>query len=627
MNIKDIELRSFRCFKEAKIEGLGPLNFFGGKNGTGKSTILDAIAFALTGTCRGAETGRALDELRTQRDGQHAKVKAGVVLTLADGKQIVRMEDQGPKAAIQKEIDKMLGFDPAVTRACLYAGELLRLPRRDAQALVMDLLPSQIVEIPAEVQASLRKYLHVELKTASLKTIEKLYDDAYKARGEASRLLKELGKLDDPPKAPDFLKADDDPKAVRIKIVDALARLRKERDSAMIAGSDLLHQRQAGEAKLAQARTALEEVTSALGQLRTAAEIGKAATALAAELSNLEETNKAKEEALSRLRKEMSFHEGTVRAAQARLESYKKLGGECPTCSTKLTPTKKRTMEEELVASIEQAKRDGQKVRLELDVQAEPVSTGGILRKLSDLEGEEQSFVRYTGRKQTLEKTIADVTAALAKTEAAPPVDTTKIEERIVTGEARLQDLDRYIAVLGQHQRIAAEASTSATEQKALDALCDVFGPKGLRLELQTGKGIEEFAGAIAGMMGTMGFTFDLGPLLRVQDDPLVNGIPARLLSASEQLRFSMAFAIAVSAWSKLGFVCVDAWDSLDEDSSAAAGALLAGLADVQRFVFVTPRKGMAAYMGAAAANNLGKTGTRFYAVTGGAEGSSVSLP
>jgi len=45
MNIKRIQIRNFKVFKNARVENLGQMNVFVGVNGSGKSTLFDVFDF------------------------------------------------------------------------------------------------------------------------------------------------------------------------------------------------------------------------------------------------------------------------------------------------------------------------------------------------------------------------------------------------------------------------------------------------------------------------------------------------------------------------------------------------------------------------------------------------------
>ena len=146
--IRSLRLANFRLYEALEIAELSPgLNLFAGANWSGKSTILDAIAVGLTGTCRGADSGRGLDELRRRGSKRKWSVEIGW-----GSASLLRTEGDGPRSKAHEAIEHALGMPAEQVRACLYSGELMRLDKRGRQQLVLALARPAAVAIPEDLR-------------------------------------------------------------------------------------------------------------------------------------------------------------------------------------------------------------------------------------------------------------------------------------------------------------------------------------------------------------------------------------------------------------------------------------------------------------------------------------------
>lgn len=115
MKITGISIKNFRSHVDTRLEGFSRVSIISGMNGAGKSTILDAIAYAITGACRGITDGGVGAEGLVSADAPPPKRgKPNFTVELkTDRGDILRAGGQGPKSAMQAGIDKMLGVSGA----------------------------------------------------------------------------------------------------------------------------------------------------------------------------------------------------------------------------------------------------------------------------------------------------------------------------------------------------------------------------------------------------------------------------------------------------------------------------------------------------------------------------------
>lgn len=598
MKIHRLSLRNFRCFREAEIVDLADLNFFGGLNYSGKSSILDAIAFALTGTCRGVDTGRGLGELRTQANGMAVKERMLVTLQWSEGagknSGFGRSENHGPRADLQASIEAEVGLSAAGIRSCLYAGELLRLERKEAQALIFGLIPKVTVDVPQDVQKLLQDLGLPAAERAPLSRIESWYETFYATRRDTARALKMLGELPPKPDAPDWL-GDSDHKQARLNVAERVAQLRKERDALVRSNGAAVAERNAAKDKLERARAALLECDSDLAGALGAEEIQAKARELLKKKQEIDATNAEIRAKLTDAHNRMAEAKAILHQAKLQHETVTKLKDECPTCLSKLKKVERQRVVQDLEKKMEAAGLEHDRAKIELEAISQPADMGAVEREFADLEGKEQRWIRARQRKGEVQELIAKLEEQL--TAPVTLADTAELDKRIATGESRFEALVTYSGLLKRWTEATTQAEKWEKDLTVLDRLVEVFGPDGLRKSVAESDELGRFEAALHGDMAALGFDVDLKPLLTLADDPHVNGRPARLLSESEGILFSLAFACAVAKWSGLGIVCVDRWDALDEVSTGQAQQVLQAHAELQQLIFLTPKGGVGAYV------------------------------
>lgn len=129
--VNSLEMTNLRCFGSARVE-LGQLNFIAGRNGSGKSTVKDALSLALSGTATGCETGQGLAGLRSaERPHDAWEIRALIAGRDGTPREISRTDSEGPRSQRQQLVESITSVRGSVARACIYSGELLRL---DAKA-------------------------------------------------------------------------------------------------------------------------------------------------------------------------------------------------------------------------------------------------------------------------------------------------------------------------------------------------------------------------------------------------------------------------------------------------------------------------------------------------------------
>jgi len=578
MKIDKLQLRNFRSFAAADIDLAPGLNIAGGLNGAGKSTLLDAIAVGLTGTARGSESGRGHEDLR-----RHGDRKKWAVQIKAGAETFTRQEGEGPRAAVQQRIEAVLGVPGSVIRACLYSGELLRLERKDAQRMILDLAKPAAIDLPAEIRelcAGL-KMLPPEA-TVSLADLERLYRDVYAKRTDASRALKAIGAPDAPValaglEGMSLAAMDDQRRVIGTKIAD----LERQRDQAVRAEAEAAAAPRRIADRLAGIDRSLQDWREKLAKVPAHENVKMRALSLSHQIAAAGEGKSGAETAHREAGQRLAVAQAALDRAATEVSVSEAAPESCPTCGSKTTAAARKKSLELARDRMKAAEAEVSAARHQVTeaasiLQATP-DVAGLTRQLVSLEEGEalaaQIAESIAGLESERETAVADLAEIEATTPA--PVDVDALATRIAGGRWRLDLLTGHAAAVRAYEQATAGRETAEAEREKLDRLCELLGPDGIRKDLAGGGGVADFQAAVKAQLEPMGFRVDLAPLLALEDDALVNGLPTRLLSSSEQIRFGLAFQVAVASACGLGLVVVDDFDRLDPGSKAAALAVL----------------------------------------------------
>ncbi len=165
MLIERLTLQNFRAHEDLDLTFRQPRTLIVGTTGMGKSSIIDAIALALTGRCRGVDgKGSGQKDLITLQQNE-----ARIHLELKGAPPIDRVLTQKGAASNPDPagIQALLRTDDRVVTALCYGSTFFDMHRGDSQRLLLDLLNVQI-EVPALDGK--------EPSAVGLAEVERLYD-------------------------------------------------------------------------------------------------------------------------------------------------------------------------------------------------------------------------------------------------------------------------------------------------------------------------------------------------------------------------------------------------------------------------------------------------------------------
>lgn len=560
--IRSIELNHFRVHEAVKLD-LAERNLVIGENGTGKSSLVDAIAWCLTGRCRGVD-GRGKGQLELIQTGA---AETSVTLDLAGIGTITRQfgRDGSSQSSMKTEaILAKLKTSEAMVHAVLYAGSFFSMHHADAKALLMGLLNVRVKaadlpglgvdpdgdgldldELAARYKAAfdLRTGLKRTVAAAKLPAPPTITEDQMAAwGGKDAKALKALAE-----EAGRQFQA-----AAKVQAT-AMAELTAAKKEAAAAEARPVVDRAALDEQLNVHEAQLIEHTAAMNRAKDALLVVE-----------------AKAEPVDQLKLELA----DMKALKERLDKHQPgagcvLAGDIP-CHTMASEfegylAKTGKVIKGLTTKI--TKAEGAADALGKAKAAVKASEHQVAFHQGQIG---QTKIKIENLDDLLAKQDAALAAAnerLAAAEADPdlangPVDTAAAYMHRTNQEA--VDAARYQGAVEQFQKAQADHEQLLKELAEAERVVALLGPKGAPAKaLQAA--LAEFTGLINAALEQFGFQ------LRITVDPFLVEVqsqratwrPFTMLSAGEQLWTGLAFQLALAIVSGLEFCAIDAAEAV----------------------------------------------------------------
>lgn len=584
MKINQLTVSGFRSHVETRLKDLGKFVLVVGPNGSGKSGLLDGLAYAFTGACRGTdEAGRGYEGLATMAE----KAPAGVLNITTDKGVVTRMLGQGPKSKSQERINLMMGLDRQALRCSLRGQAFLDMDAKDQEALIRDLIKS---EVKAEDAA---KALGVEVDgitpemLTTMDGVIQAYQVAYTSR---TVLKKQLDVVADPElprrdvQVGDFKSKDvsDDilgswlkdnqEELAKIKSAQEKARgvewMSKEKDG-ILKKLDVMRARVAPYPNRADLLARIEDLEiNAKNEVKTREERRNIAASYMAKANH--EDSEAQEK------------KGRMNRMEAARNSGK---ASCEFCGLALDKMRVKAKMDDLVLEVQAHEKEAKKAA----EKAREMDDGRLLpgKMESDLRDSKAALKDLTDTiaMAKIEKgRIAEIDGFLQQVPEVLPDEKDVLESMEIIRahldyRARLQTSD------GFKERVAQAIEKVEVAVKELGA-----GGRVRALHMGAGGGLAEILDEVSRVAVTLGVSevaVDFTPKwsIRVADRP------AELLSASERVRVSLAFAVAIARRTRVNMVCLDGADILDDVNRDALLTLTEGLGLDQVILSATSTK------------------------------------
>jgi exonuclease SbcC len=622
LKINSLSIENFRSHKKTEIN-LERINFFAGGNNAGKTSILAAIEWALTGHCLWTDrAGRGAADLVRQGEkctavaldvaGLGAVIRSLPPHSLQAGKNSGVNEGQ---AAIQNFLDT----DEERLKVALNAGAFMAMSSSEQRAMLFSAygLAWSAEKVAAELTTWLTSNKHQEEEAARLAARARGYYpagitggpeifDTMEKRARDERRLVKRDKLrseaahaelaDSSGQSPASGQAD--------QLKNRLGELNRQRDKLLLncgASGDLRARRE----------SLLHKILDVQGKLSTARELART---LGGELAQLGEPvpdvgageNEALEKIEVLVKKEAALKSqlaGVDRAGEALTSA----GRRCPLApdylQCGLTGEQLDAVlitlrqERELAAQeLKSCAADLEAANGELDmVRERQEEHRAAIARAADIKGR-------TSAQRTLSDMLLQEKEALQNELAELPEagDSTGAEQELARITGLVAECEEALARLGDANALAdkkaviqRDIENFTAELADLEALVKALGPDGLRRDMLAGI-LEGFVGRVNDRLGrltegvyqvSLGNEMDI--LCQVKGGPL---LPLKLLSKSEQLRVGITISEALSAAAGLKFLAIDEADILEQDNrDLLTGMLLDTAAEFdQVLVFTT---------------------------------------
>lgn len=583
MKIEKIALQDFKCFEDLNIRFTKPVNLIFGENASGKTTIAQAIALALTGRVNG-QNGGGSDRRSLVR---HAAEEFAVSVALSQNGLLGRLEHcdltQYASARESTDIEALLQglkTNRETLGALLETTGFLSLHPDEKKRILFDLLPDLKVD-----GSNMVRHLAAWLKArpemfakhgitpdedllgmlGSHATLEEAYDQAYEERRIARRELKIMGEAPRLPRG-----------VTREQLATSLDGKREELASLHVSIGET---KGLAEGERRQIERELANIAQELESLETILRDADP-TDLEARLDDLEKDRLAVGKEIQSLKEDYAALQRETGKLLARQEQEEKsrakaktFTGHCPVfpeviCKTKAVTsriTAATADRAEIDAAIEaQTGKTNDVLRLLREKEESLNQLGGgiaaaknALARLAEAQRKEGGFRE---KRRELEGVLASVGEDKAN-------ETKRLKEWIALLQGQIQEETELLAAVEKAERI------HALEVRAgkLEVLTQAFSPKGIMSDLMqsAAASLMSLANGLMGYLTGNRYTLDIdieeGFRIFLCDYEKSTRTEVNLISASERFRVGIVLQAVLSELAGLRFMVIDGIDVLDQ--------------------------------------------------------------
>ena len=583
MKIERITLQDFKCFEDMNIRFTKPVNLIFGENASGKTTIAQAIALALTGRVNGQNGGGSDRRPLVRHDAEEFAVSVSLSQNGVPGR--LEHYDLTQYAGAKESTDPETLFQGLKTNretlgALLETTGFLSLHPDEKKRILFELLPDLKVDgsnmarhLAAWLKARPEMFAKHDITPAedllgmlaSPATLEEAYDQAYEERRIARRELKIMG---DSPRLPRGL--------TREQLETSLNGKREELSSLHVAIGET---KGMAEGERRQIERELANIAQELERLETLLRDADP-TELEARLDDLEKERLAVGKEIQSLKEDYAALQRETGKLLARQEQEEKsrakaktFTGHCPVFPEVICKTKAVTARITAVvadqngndAAIEaQTKKTNDVVRLFREKEETLNQMNGGIAAAKNTLARLTEAQRKEGDLREKRRELNAVLAAVGEDKAA---ETERLKERIVLLQGQIREESELLAALEKAERIRA----LEVRANKLEVLTQAFSPKGIMSELMQSAAASLMTLA-NGLMGeltvnryALEIDFEEGFRIFLCDYEKSCRTEVNLISASERFRVGIVLQAVLSELVGLRFMVIDGIDVLDQ--------------------------------------------------------------
>lgn len=569
MRINKVQLSNFRNHADTRLE-LERLTIIRGPNHSGKSSIAQAIEYALTGRCEGTDArGAGAVELISK-----GADKAAIALAIQANREVIFKCTLTPASGRQMKVAaedvgawKWIESQRGVLSCVLNTRHFINLPEREQKNLLAAVILPDTFTLPADIEdalkdAGLRRFDGGD----AVQYINCIYEAAFSKRRDVARDLKNHAV---PPALDTEIPADWPPLK---DVKDELSVKRNTRDAQEKRARDLAAGRARLETKLEALRAkvqTLEARKSVETQTLAGASKGVLGTKKLSEVKKI--IDRETEVANARERwHDLSAKRNGLEDQLEEVSEHLRGKSECPTCHRAVSPE----ILSDITATI--------KAKFDLAF-TEAQQAADALKALPDLEDAKRSLAEHnaaTTSRNRSQALIAEMDTDIGNAEQEITAVSAELDQQPESARdaqdqtrARILELEHMLDRLAGKESRESEIEAAKIKHKRLEemhakleTLVAYFGPDGIKAQLLAGH-VKPFTDKINDVLAAWDYQVDLRfepYAVQVGNNRTGVDLPLHCLSESEKWQFSVAFQVALASVTNIRMVVIDEAEILD---------------------------------------------------------------